>query len=233
MDKNFPNSKYELVFIKNITGGQVETVLHAKHLIRPENSIIIYNIDTHFISTRLKSKILTMKNRDIDGLLGCYQSNDENLSFVKLNEKGFVEQVKEKETQNLANLEKNIKGEIYGQDEPVKDIVDKILVAQAGLKEENKPIGSFVFMGPTGIGKTETARQLAFQLGVKLVRFDMSEFQEKHSVAKLIGSPPGYVGFEENAGQLITALQEAPNCVLLLDEIDKSRPDVSSLLLLI
>ncbi|SVA52383.1 uncharacterized protein METZ01_LOCUS105237, partial [marine metagenome] len=141
------------------------------------------------------------------------------------------EQVKEKETQNLANLEKNIKGEIYGQDEPVKDIVDKILVAQAGLKEENKPIGSFVFMGPTGIGKTETARQLARQLGVKLVRFDMSEYQEKHSVSKLIGSPPGYVGFEENAGMLITSLQEAPNCVLLLDEIEKSHPDVSSLLL--
>ena len=141
------------------------------------------------------------------------------------------EQVKEKETQNLANLEKNIKGEIYGQDNAVTDIVDKILVAQAGLKEERKPIGSFVFMGPTGIGKTETARQLATQLGVKLVRFDMSEFQEKHSVAKLIGSPPGYVGFEENAGQLITALQEAPNCVLLLDEIEKSHPDVSSLLL--
>ena len=141
------------------------------------------------------------------------------------------EQVKEKETQNLANLEKNIKGEIYGQDNAVADIVDKILVAQAGLKEENKPIGSFVFMGPTGIGKTETARQLATQLGVKLVRFDMSEFQEKHSVAKLIGSPPGYVGFEENAGQLITALQETPNCVLLLDEIEKSHPDVSSLLL--
>ena len=141
------------------------------------------------------------------------------------------EQVKEKETQNLANLEKNIKGEIYEQDEPVKDIVDKILVAQAGLKEENKPIGSFVFMGPTGIGKTETARQLARQLGVKLVRFDMSEYQEKHSVSKLIGSPPGYVGFEENAGMLITSLQEAPNCVLLLDEIEKSHPDVSSLLL--
>ena len=97
MDKNFPNSKYEFDFIKYITGGQVETVLHAKHLIRPENSIIIYNIDTRFISTRLKSKILTMKNNDVDGLLGCYPSNDENLSFVKLNEKGFVEQVAEKE----------------------------------------------------------------------------------------------------------------------------------------
>ncbi|MAV94225.1 MAG: ATP-dependent Clp protease ATP-binding subunit ClpA [Euryarchaeota archaeon] len=141
------------------------------------------------------------------------------------------EQVKEKETSNLANLEKNVKGEIYGQDIAIENIVDKILVAQAGLKEENKPIGSFVFMGPTGIGKTETARQLATQLGVKLVRFDMSEYQEKHSVAKLIGSPPGYVGFEENAGMLITSLQESPNCVLLLDEIEKSHPDVSSLLL--
>ena len=97
MDKDCPNSKYELVFIKNITGGQVETVLNAKHLVRPENSIIIYNIDTRFISTRLKSKILTMKNKDVDGLLGCYPSNDENLSFVKLNEKGFVEQVAEKQ----------------------------------------------------------------------------------------------------------------------------------------
>jgi len=141
------------------------------------------------------------------------------------------EQIKEKETSNLANLEKNLKGEIYGQDDAITNVVDKILVAQAGLKEERKPIGSFVFMGPTGIGKTETARQLAKQLGVKLIRFDMSEYQEKHSVSKLIGSPPGYVGFEENAGMLITALQETPNCVLLLDEIEKSHPDVSSLLL--
>jgi ATP-dependent Clp protease ATP-binding subunit ClpA len=141
------------------------------------------------------------------------------------------ETVKEKETSNLANLDKNLKGEIYGQDLAIDQIVDKILVAQAGLKAENKPIGSFVFMGPTGVGKTETARQLSKQLGVKLVRFDMSEYQEKHSVAKLIGSPPGYVGFEENAGLLITKLQEHPNCVLLLDEIEKSHPDVSSLLL--
>jgi ATP-dependent Clp protease ATP-binding subunit ClpA len=86
-------------------------------------------------------------------------------------------------------------------------------------------------MGPTGVGKTETAKQLSTQLGVKLVRFDMSEYQEKHSVAKLIGSPPGYVGFEDNAGQLITKLQESPNCVLLLDEIEKAHPDVSQILL--
>ena len=142
-----------------------------------------------------------------------------------------AEQIAERETQNLANLEKNMKSEIYGQDTAIDEIVDKILIAQAGLKVEEKPIGSFVFMGPTGTGKTETAKQLAKYLGVQLVRFDMSEFQEKHSVAKLIGSPPGYVGFEENNGLLITKLQENPNCVLLLDEVEKAHPDVNQILL--
>jgi ATP-dependent Clp protease ATP-binding subunit ClpA len=142
-----------------------------------------------------------------------------------------AEQVAEKETENLANLELNLKKVVYGQDTAIESIVDKILVAQAGLKPEDKPIGSFVFMGPTGTGKTETAKQLAHNLGVELVRFDMSEYQERHSVAKLIGSPPGYVGHEENAGQLITKLQENPNCVLLLDEIEKAHPDVSQILL--
>ena len=142
-----------------------------------------------------------------------------------------AEQVAERETENLAHLEKNIKDSVYGQDKAIEDLVDKILIAQAGLKEETKPIGSFVFMGPTGTGKTETAKQLANHLGVKLVRFDMSEYQEKHSVAKLIGSPPGYVGYEESNGLLITKLEEHPNCVLLLDEIEKAHPDVSQILL--
>ncbi len=142
-----------------------------------------------------------------------------------------VDTVKEKESENLASLEKNLKGEVYGQDDAITEVVDKILVAQAGLKADNKPIGSFVFMGPTGTGKTETAKQLARQLGVPMIRFDMSEYQEKHSVSKLIGSPPGYVGFEDNAGLLITKLQENPHCVLLLDEIEKSHPDVSTILL--
>jgi ATP-dependent Clp protease ATP-binding subunit ClpA len=142
-----------------------------------------------------------------------------------------IDTVKEKENSNLANLERNLKGEVYGQDEAITEIVDKILVAQAGLKSENKPVGSFVFMGPTGVGKTEAAKQLSKQLGIPMIRFDMSEYQEKHSVSKLIGSPPGYVGFEENAGLLITKLQENPHCVLLLDEIEKSHPDVSTILL--
>ena len=158
--------------------------------------------------------------------------NDESIQYeLSKLVKMPVESIAEKESSNLANLSKNMKANVYGQDEAIDMVVDKVLVAQAGLKRDNKPIGSFVFMGPTGCGKTETAKQLAEQLGVKLVRFDMSEYQEKHAVAKLIGSPPGYVGFEENTGLLVTKLQEYPNCVLLLDEIEKAHPDVSQILL--
>ena len=142
-----------------------------------------------------------------------------------------VENIQQRENSNLVHLEKNLKSEVYDQDEAIDNIVDKVFIAQAGLKAENKPIGSFIFMGPTGCGKTETAKQLSKHLGVKLIRFDMSEYQEKHSISKLIGSPPGYVGYEENAGSLITKLQESPNCVLLLDEIEKAHPDISQILL--
>ncbi len=166
-------------------------------------------------------------NQTEDRVVTVDRVQSELARMVKIPE----DQIKEKETENLANLDKALKGVVYGQDNAVDQIVDKILVAQAGLKAENRPVGSFVFMGPTGVGKTELAKQLASNLGVKLVRFDMSEYQEKHSVSKLIGSPPGYVGFDDNAGQLITKLQENPNCVLLLDEIEKAHPDVSSVLL--
>lgn len=141
------------------------------------------------------------------------------------------EQVSETESANLVNLQNNIASEVFGQDVAITEVVDKIMVAQAGLKAGNKPIGSFVFMGPTGCGKTETAKALSKNLGVKLLRFDMSEYQEKHSISKLIGSPPGYVGFEDNAGLLITQIQENPNAVLLFDEVEKSHPDVSTVLL--
>jgi ATP-dependent Clp protease ATP-binding subunit ClpA len=99
------------------------------------------------------------------------------------------------------------------------------------MKLPNKPIGCFLFTGPTGTGKTETAKQLSSKMNMPLLRFDMSEYQEKHSVAKFIGAPPGYVGYEENAGQLITKLQETPNCILLLDEIEKAHQDVTNVLL--
>jgi len=141
------------------------------------------------------------------------------------------EKIMETESSNLVNLQDNLAQQVYGQDLALTEVVDKIMVAQAGLKSENKPVGSFVFMGPTGTGKTETAKALSKHLGVKLLRFDMSEYQEKHSISKLIGSPPGYVGFEEDAGQLITQIQEAPNAVLLLDEVEKAHPDVMTVLL--
>jgi ATP-dependent Clp protease ATP-binding subunit ClpA len=141
------------------------------------------------------------------------------------------EKIMETESSNLSTLQDNLQKEVYGQDLALTEVVDKIMVAQAGLKSENKPIGSFVFMGPTGCGKTETAKSLSKHLGVKLLRFDMSEYQEKHSISKLIGSPPGYVGFEENAGLLITQIQENPNAVLLFDEVEKSHPDVTTVLL--
>jgi ATP-dependent Clp protease ATP-binding subunit ClpA len=142
-----------------------------------------------------------------------------------------VEQVSSKESVNLSNLEKNLRNKIFGQEQAISSLLDKIFISQAGLKSFNKPIGSFLFVGPTGVGKTEAAKQLASGLNVKLIRFDMSEFQEKHSVAKFIGAPPGYIGFDDNAGQLITNLQENPNCVLLLDEVEKAHPDVLTILL--
>jgi ATP-dependent Clp protease ATP-binding subunit ClpA len=183
----------------------------------PDKAIDLIDLAcSRFNLTNVEEKIVTAKGIEF-----------ELAKVVKLP----AETVSQTETDNLANLEKNLKKVVYGQDDAIDGIVDKILVSQAGLKPDDKPIGSFVFMGPTGTGKTETAKQLSAQLGVELVRFDMSEYQEKHSVSKLIGSPPGYVGHEDNAGLLITKLQENPNCVLLLDEIEKAHPDVSQILL--
>lgn len=142
-----------------------------------------------------------------------------------------LDQVANKEAVNLETLEKNMRAKVYGQEKAIESLLDKVFIAHAGLKSPNRPIGNFLFVGPTGVGKTEAAKQLANNLGVKLVRFDMSEYQEKHSVARFIGAPPGYVGFDDNAGQLITNLQENPNCILLLDEVEKAHPDVLTVLL--
>ncbi len=142
-----------------------------------------------------------------------------------------LETVTQKESKNLSDLDQQMKGVVYGQDNAVESLLDKIFVSQAGMKSPNKPIGSFLFLGPTGCGKTETAKQLADKMGMQLVRFDMGEYQEQHSVARLIGAPPGYVGYEDNAGALITKLQEHPNCILLLDEIEKAHQNVSNVLL--
>ena len=145
-----------------------------------------------------------------------------------------IDQIGNEATSSLANLESNVKAKLYGQDEVVDSVLEKIYVAKAGLKSLNKPIGNFLFLGPTGTGKTELAKLLAENLGMKLLRYDMSEYQERHSTAKLIGAPPGYVGYEDGnlgGGILISALEKSPNSVILFDEIEKAHPDVSNLLL--
>ena len=145
-----------------------------------------------------------------------------------------IEQLSQKQASNLKTLEEKMKLQVFGQDKAINTIVDRILVARAGLKSLNKPVGSFLFLGPTGCGKTETARQLAKTLGVELLRFDMSEYQEKHSIAKLIGSPPGYVGFEDSqmgGGMFVNEVEKNPHAVVLFDEVEKAHRDVSNMLL--
>lgn len=130
----------------------------------------------------------------------------------------------------LKNLERNLKHVIFGQDEAIESISSAIKLARAGLKPIDKPIGAFMFAGPTGVGKTEVCKQLAFMLGVEFVRFDMSEYMEAHTASRLIGSPPGYVGFDQG-GLLTEKIHKHPHSVLLLDEIEKAHPDVFNLLL--
>jgi len=140
----------------------------------------------------------------------------------------------EKATENLVNLESTIKDKLYGQDLAVDQVLEKIYVAKAGMKSHNKPVGNFLFLGPTGTGKTEFAKLLSDNLSMKLLRFDMSEYQEKHSMAKLIGAPPGYVGYEDGnlgGGLLISEVERNPHSIILLDEIEKAHPDISNLLL--
>ncbi len=138
--------------------------------------------------------------------------------------------VSSSDKESLRDLETNLKMTIFGQDEAIDTLASAIKLSRAGLKEDGKPIGSFLFSGPTGVGKTEVCRQLASTMGIELLRFDMSEYMERHTVSRLIGAPPGYIGYDQG-GLLTEAITKQPHCVLLLDEIEKAHPEVFNLLL--
>ena len=141
-----------------------------------------------------------------------------------------LSEAEEEDYQKLETLSGRMLSQIYGQDEAIRQVVESVQMSRAGLLDENKPLASLLFVGPTGVGKTEVSKVLAKELGIELIRFDMSEYAEKHAVAKLIGSPAGYVGYEDG-GLLTDAIRKSPNCVLLLDEIEKAHQDIYNILL--
>lgn len=142
--------------------------------------------------------------------------------------------IKDDETTKLGNLETDLQTAVFGQDGAIQTLSDAVFIARAGLREQDKTQGAYLFTGPTGTGKTEVAKQLAATLGIPLLRFDMSDYMEKHSVSRLIGAPPGYVGYDEGgggSGALTNAVEQSPHCVLLLDEIEKAHPDIFNIML--
>ena len=186
------------------------------------------------LEVKLKKKEEQAKNRSSENKLLKEEVDEDDIALVLSRWTGIpVTKLLEGEKQKLLNLEKHLHTRVIGQDEAVTAVSQAILRARAGLKDPTRPIGSFIFLGPTGVGKTELAKTLAeslFDDENNMIRLDMSEFMERHTVAKLIGAPPGYVGYEEG-GQLTEAVRRKPYCVILLDEIEKAHPDVFNILL--
>jgi ATP-dependent Clp protease ATP-binding subunit ClpA len=216
-------SRYEEFHNARYSTGAVRAAaeLSAKYIHgRPLPDKAIDVIDEAAARLRVKSQaveMLPIEVRDIENVVA-------SISKVP------AHSVSANDRAQLADLEKNLKGVIFGQDKALESLVSAIKMARSGLGNPNKPVGSFLFAGPTGVGKTEVCKQLAKILGTELIRYDMSEYMEKHSVARLVGAPPGYVGYEEG-GLLTEAIGRTPYAVLLLDEIEKAHPDIANVLL--
>ena len=210
------------------------------HNVKYDKGVIEYAVNAS--AKYINERHLPDKAIDLIDEAGSYRELHPGKRQRKLVDKELIMQVlshickvdsmamKEEDTAQLETLRQRISSQIYGQEEAVRQVVEAVQMSKAGLLDDNRPLASLLFVGPTGVGKTEVAKVLAKELGISLQRFDMSEYTEKHTVAKLIGSPAGYVGYEDG-GLLTDAIRKTPNCVLLLDEIEKAHPDIFNILL--
>jgi ATP-dependent Clp protease ATP-binding subunit ClpA len=239
--------RFQKVDVEEPTIEQTFEILKGLKPYFEDHHNIKYTLPALQAAAELSAKYITerfLPDKAIDVIdeLGAYQRTSVNAKKKKLINVTDVENmiarlaripaktVSASDKSSMANLGKDLKMLVYGQDKAIEAMVDTIKLARAGLRDPNKPWGSFLFAGPTGVGKTEVTQQLANLLGVELLRFDMSEYMERHTVSRLIGSPPGYVGYEEG-GLLTEAVTKHPYAVVLLDEIEKAHPDVYNLLL--
>lgn len=224
--------KYEKYHGVKYDKGVIEYAVHAsaQHIsdrFLPDKAIDLIDEagayrELHPLLRKYRGEMRIAKTQTVDKNL----INDVLARICKIDPKSLHEE----DTNNLETLQERISAQIYGQNEAVRQVVEAVQMGKAGLLEDGKPIASLLFVGPTGVGKTEVCKVLAQELGIELIRFDMSEYTEKHTVAKLIGSPAGYVGYEDG-GLLTDAIRKTPNCVLLLDEIEKAHSDIYNILL--
>ena len=210
------------------------------HKVKYSDDAIRASVDLSY--KYIGNKRLPDKSIDIIDELGSYESLKTNDQKKDVLDESDIEKIVSKITKipeknitlndrnYLKDIEKNLKRIIYGQDHAIEALASSIKLSRSGLRDSNKTIGNYLFSGPTGVGKTELAKQLAKTLGVELIRFDMSEYSERHTISKLIGAPPGYVGFDQG-GQLSELVEKNPHAVLLIDEIEKAHPDIYNILL--
>ena len=239
--------RFQKIDIVEPTVGEAVEILRGLRPRYQEHHDVLYTDEALQAAVDLSVKhigdrLLPDKAIDVIDEAGAHQqllSDDERHTLIDVEEIEQIvakmaripaKQVSASDKEVLAHLERNLKMVIFGQDPAIETLTSAIKLARSGLANPDKPIGNFLFAGPTGVGKTEVTKQLALQLGIELVRFDMSEYMEPHSVSRLIGAPPGYVGFDQG-GLLTEKIVKTPHCVLLLDEVEKAHPDIFNILL--
>ena len=218
----------------------IKDIYEEYHNVKYSNESIksAVELSTKYINDRfLPDKAIDVID-ETGALLNINRKNKKTIKVTKTNIETTISKITKipeqsitsKDKKNLKNIKDNLKRVIFGQDKAVETLSNAIKLSRVGLRDENKTIGSFLFTGPTGVGKTEISKQLSEIMGIELIRFDMSEYMERHTVSRLIGAPPGYVGYDQG-GLLTEAIVKTPHCVLLLDEIEKAHPDIFNILL--